>query len=53
MDNMGNKLEECDKILAAMKDSGLKDRVAAVQELLTRNASLIKGATRSTDYAVD
>ena len=40
---MEDKLEEVDKILKVLSESGLKEKVAAVQSVLLRNGVVISG----------
>lgn len=45
METMQVKLEECDRMLAALKDLKHKHRVLSVQEALRRNMAVISGGT--------
>ena len=46
MEAMQTKLEECDRMLAALKDVKHRNRVLAVQEALRRNMALITGTAQ-------
>ena len=51
MEAMQAKLEECDRMLAALKDVKHRHRVLSVQEALRRNMNLITGTAQSEVYS--
>lgn len=44
MDEVKEKLSECDIILSSMKSSATKEKMLIAQETLRRNNSLMEGA---------